>query len=125
LLEIQRERERNFKAAFKQWEAHVNSHEAARARLAAIVVAVIVGPSPHPLHHQDADPEVARVVHRVAADDVIRKVVLLVLVAVVVQVVIEAGVGNDEETEADQSHHQNIESNGTLVIAKTPVDLDV
>ena len=41
------------------------------------------------------------------------------------KVVIEAGVGNDEETEADQSLHQNIESNGTLVIAKTPVDLDV
>ena len=36
--------------------------------------------------------------------------------------VIEETVGNDVTTVADQSHHQNIESNGTLAIVKTPVD---
>ena len=36
--------------------------------------------------------------------------------------VIEGTVGNDVTTVADQSHHQNIASNGTLAIVKIPVD---
>ena len=36
--------------------------------------------------------------------------------------VIEETVGNDVTTVADQSHHQNIASNGTLAIVKIPVD---